>query len=86
MLGGDEVATGRVNEKRNIDLNHSVEHKSESRSQKSSKMTANNNDTLIGQKTSSKMRNGNFLEYVVGGDSLLPKRVRSRRSDLPYSN
>ena len=30
--------------------------------------------------------NANFVEYVVGGDTLLPKRVRSRKSDLPYSN
>ena len=33
----------------------------------------------------SSMRNANFVEYVVGGDTLLPRRVRSRKSDLPYS-
>ena len=33
----------------------------------------------------SSMRNDDFLEYVIGADTLLPKRVRSRKSDLPYS-
>ena len=41
--------------------------------------------TLLSPKTSSKARNDDFIEYVVGGDSLLPKRVRSKKSDLPYS-
>jgi len=36
--------------------------------------------------TGSKNRNDDFIEYVVGGDSLLPKRVRSKKSDPPYSN
>ena len=30
--------------------------------------------------------NANFVEYVVGGDTLLPKRVRSKKSDMPYSD
>ena len=41
--------------------------------------------TLLSPKNSAK-RNDDFIEYVVGGDSLLPKRVRSKKSDLPYSN
>ena len=35
--------------------------------------------------SSSKHRNNDFIEYVVGADTLLPKRVRSKKSDLPYS-
>ena len=36
-------------------------------------------------KTILKIKHDDFLEYVVGGDSLLPKRIRSKKSDLPYS-
>ena len=37
-------------------------------------------------KATSNRRNDDFIDYVVGGDNLLPKRVRSKKSDLPYSS
>lgn len=40
----------------------------------------------LAEASHSKNRNDDFIEFVIGGDSLLPKRVRSKKSDLPYSN
>ena len=50
----------------------------------SKKSKGNFNKSFLNS-TSSKNRNQDFIEYVVGADTLLPKRIKSRKSDLPYS-
>ena len=77
------MSTGRVGR----DMKNMKERDSNSNRNQSESMNNRNKSfgALMSPKTGSKARNEDFIEYVVGGDSLLPKRVRSKKSDLPYS-
>jgi len=63
-----------------------VKKRSDVSQEESVKSKKGSNRKLLATGGNSSRRNDDFLEYVIGADTLMPKRVRSRMSDLPYSS